>query len=152
MRNLHTYIKASCIPSEDFDFAQQDRLAGYIVVDVESLHPEFSPMHGGGAHALSADEIAPQGNAIEVDLHICAEGRSQDTQAYALQQAEAVLGLFRTLTGLGGWDKMSGLQRTSAIVAIYNQINILTDSGLGGGSAGTLEAGLSFMGALESNS
>lgn len=46
---------------------------------------------------------------------------------------------------------MSGLQRTAAIVGMYNQLDTLTDSGIVG-SAGLLGAGLSFRGALESDS
>jgi hypothetical protein len=75
-------------------------------------------------------------------------GQAQAQTAQA-SQAAAALGLMNSIIGLQHWDNMSDLQRTAALVSIYNVVDKLTGDKALPGDLGTAASALGLLNALD---
>jgi len=65
------------------------------------------------------------------------------------QQAAGAVGLMNSIIGLQHWDAMSDLQRTAALVSIYNTVDALSGSDALPGNLGTAASLLGLLNALD---
>ena len=118
---------------------------------IGELHTDAS-----GATRLKTHRINADGSVDAVDGYVLpsgevvtAEQRQQQIEAQTTQAAGAV-GLMNSIIGLQSWDTMSDLQRTAALVSIYNTVDALSGGGALPGNLGTAASVLGLLNALES--
>lgn len=129
--------------------------SGWVVADSGGVMTDAGLVNGYGSGAFGGAPSDAQSSFRQSEIN------EQNTQAAAAAldardaaRASAALGLINTLAGLRNWDQQDDVSHASTVVALYGQLNFLSDGRLGAasglGSLGSLGAGLGLLSALES--
>jgi len=94
----------------------------------------------GDTAYLVGDQVLTQTQYDQVQR---AQSEAQTTQA------AGAVGLMNSIIGLQSWDAMSDLQRTAALVSIYNTVDALSGGGALPGNLGTAASVLGLLNALD---
>jgi hypothetical protein len=125
---------------------------GKITAEINHLPNGYYQVKDLGGNAVYVSE--QNASVLTQDQYAQAQAQAQVLDTAQAVQAAGALGLINMVIGLRNWDQQSDLSHASTVIAIYNQMNALSDGALGNstglGSLGQLGAGLGFLAALES--
>ena len=96
---------------------------------------------------LSGGAVYVVGDRVLTQAEYDAAQRAQAEQQ--AQQAATAIGLMNSIIGLQHWDAMSDLQRTAALVSIYNTVDVLSGGDALPGNLGAAAGMLGLLNALD---